>query len=203
MRESIFRIIIIFIVSFNLYSQNLWETNSILSDIMKGTGYNIEYDKLTSKINIYTSWKETYKYMRDSKFRFYKRYGRDLTLEFRHKSPYKIYVNNETPIIFTFEDGSETELLNIQKVVYNPYLMGNVEYYDIEVKYKFNDNNEFNNFANNSITNIRFNFINYLNEESFEDILMSPSITTNWRDKFSAFKEGIDKLEELKNSENL
>lgn len=203
MRESIFRIIIIFIVSFNLYSQNLWETNSILSDIMKGTGYNIEYDKLTSKINIYTSWKETYKYMRDSKFRFYKRYGRDLTLEFRHKSPYKIYVNNETPIIFTFEDGSETELLNIQKVVYNPYLMGNVEYYDIEVKYKFNDDNEFNNFANNSITNIRFNFINYLNEESFEDILMSPSITTNWRDKFSAFKEGIDKLEELKNSENL
>lgn len=203
MRESIFRIIIIFIVSFNLYSQNLWETNSILSDIMKGTGYNIEYDKLTSKINIYTSWKETYKYMRDSKFRFYKRYGRDLTLEFRHKSPYKIYVNNETPIIFTFEDGSETELLNIQKVVYNPYLMGNVEYYDIEVKYKFNDDNEFNNFANNSITNIRFNFINYLNEESFEDILMSPSITTNWRDKFSAFKEGINKLEELKNSENL
>lgn len=203
MRESIFRIIIIiFIVSFNLYSQNLRETNSILSDIMKGTGYNIEYDKLTSKINIYTSWKETYKYMRDSKFRFYKRYGKDLTLEFRYKSPYKIYVNNETPIIFTFEDGSETELLNIQKVVYNPYLMGNVEYYDIEVKYKFNDDNEFNNFANNSITNIRFNFINYLNEEGFDDILMSPSITTNWKDKFSAFKEGIDKLEELKNSEN-
>lgn len=202
MRESIFRIIIIFIVSFNLYSQNLRETNSILSDIMKGTGYNIEYDKLTSKINIYTSWKETYKYMRDSKFRFYKRYGKDLTLEFRYKSPYKIYVNNETPIIFAFEDGSETELLNIQKVVYNPYLMGNVEYYDIEVKYKFNDDNEFNNFANNSITNIRFNFINYLNEEGFDDILMSPSITTNWKDKFSAFKEGIDKLEELKNSEN-
>lgn len=193
---------IIFANSFNLYSQDFNKTNSILSDIMSGRGYGVEKDKLTSKINLYTSWKETYKYMRDSKFRFYKKYGKNLTLEFRYKSPYKIYVNNETPIIFTFENGSEVELLNIQKVIYSPYLMGNVEYYNIEVKYKFNNDGEFNNFANSSITNIRFNFINYLNEESFDDILMSPSVTANWRDKFSAFQEGIDKLEELKNSEN-
>lgn len=204
MQKFIFIVVfmIIFIISFNLYPQDLQETNSILSDIINGKGYSIEYDKLTSKINIYTPWKETYKYMRDAKFRFYKKYGKNLTLEFRYKSPYKIYVNNEMPIIFTFENGNETRLLNIQKVVYSPFLMGNVEYYDIEVKYKFNDDNEFNNFANNSITNIRFNFINYINEENFDDILMSPSITTNWQDKFSAFKEGIDKLEELKNFES-
>ena len=63
--------IIFFIISFNLYSQN---TNSILSDIMSGKNYNAERDKLTSKINIFTSWKETYKYMRDGKFRFYKKF---------------------------------------------------------------------------------------------------------------------------------
>ena len=105
-----------FIISFNLYSQNTQNTNSILSDIMSGKNYNAERDKLTSKINIFTSWKETYKYMRDGKFRFYKKFGKSLTLEFRYRSPHKIYVNNQTPIIFNFEDGSETQLYNIQKV---------------------------------------------------------------------------------------
>ena len=62
-----------FIISFNLYSQNTQNTNSILSDIMIGKNYNAERDKLTSTINIFTSWKETYKYMRDGKFRFYKK----------------------------------------------------------------------------------------------------------------------------------
>ncbi len=46
--------IIFFIISFNLYSQN---TNSILSDIVSGKNYNAERDKLTTKINIFTSWK--------------------------------------------------------------------------------------------------------------------------------------------------
>lgn len=200
MRKFIFMIIFTILhMSFNLHSQNSEETDTILSDIMSGKNYGFEKDRLTSKINIFTSWKETYKYMRDCRFRFYKRFGRTLTLEFRYRSPYKIFVSNETPIIFSFENGSETELYNIQKVVYSPYLMGNTEYYDIEIKYKFNDDSEFDNFANDSITNIRFNFINYLNEESFDDILMSPSITSNWQNKFSDFREGIDKLIELEN----
>ena len=199
MQKFIF--MIFFIISFNLYSQNNQNpqaTNTILSDIMSGRNYGFEKDELTSKINIFTSWKETYKYMRDCKFRFYKRNGRNLTLEFRYRSPYKIFVNNGTPIIFTFDGGSETRLTNIQRVIYSPYLMGNVEYYDIEVKYKFENDGEFDNFANNSITNIRFNFINYLNEEDFDDILMSPSITSNWQNKFSAFREGIEKINQLK-----
>ena len=195
-QKSIF--IIFFIVSFNLYSQNTQNTNSILSDIMSGKNYNAERDKLTSKINIFTSWKETYKYMRDGKFRFYKKFGKSLTLEFRYRSPHKIYINNQTPIIFNFEDGSETQLYNIQKVIYSPYLMGSVEYYNIEVKYKFNDDGEFQNFANSPITNIRFNFFDYMNEQNFENIIMSPSITTNWQNKFSLFKEGIDKVNQLK-----
>ena len=200
MRKFIFMIIFTILhMTFNLHSQNSEETDTILSDIMSGKNYGFEKDRLTSKINIFTSWKETYKYMRDCRFRFYKRFGRTLTLEFRYRSPYKIFVSNETPIIFSFENGSETELYNIQKVVYNPYLMGNTEYYDIEIKYKFNDDGEFDNFVNDSITNIRFNFINYLNEESFDDILMSPSITSNWQNKFSDFREGIDKLIELEN----
>lgn len=190
--------IIFLIISFNLYSQNSTNTNSIMSDIMSGKNYNAERDKLTSKINIYTSWKETYKYMRDGKFRFYKKFGRNLTLEFRYRSPHKIYVNNQTPIIFTFEDGSETELYNIQKVVYNPYLMGNIEYYEIEVKYKFNNDGEFENFASSPITNIRFNFFNYMNEGNFDNMIMSTSITTNWQNKFSLFKEGMDKINQLK-----
>lgn len=190
--------IIFFIISFNLYSQNTRNTNSILSDIMSGKNYNAERDKLTSKINIFTSWKETYKYMRDGKFRFYKKFGGSLTLEFRYRSPHKIYVNNQTPIIFNFEDGSETQLYNIQKVIYSPYLMGSVEYYNIEVKYKFNDDGEFQNFANSPITNIRFNFFDYMNEQNFENMIMSPSITTNWQNKFSLFKEGIDKVNQLK-----
>ena len=190
--------IIFLIISFNLYSQNSTNTNSIMSDIMSGKNYNAERDKLTSKINIYTSWKETYKYMRDGKFRFYKKFGKNLTLEFRYRSPHKIYVNNQTPIIFTFEDGSETELYNIQKVVYNQYLMGNVEYYEIEVKYKFNNDGEFENFASSPITNIRFNFFNYMNEENFDNMIMSPSVTTNWQNKFSLFKEGMDKINQLK-----
>lgn len=201
MRKFIFMIFLL-CLSFNLYSQNprdSEEAYTILSDIMNGKNYSFEKDKLTSKINIFTSWKETYKYMRDCRFRFYKKFGRNLTLEFRYRSPYKIFVNNQTPIIFSFENGNETELYNIQKVVYSPYLMGNVEYYDIEVKYRFNDGGEFDNFANDSITNIRFNFINYLNEEGFDDILMSPSITSNWQSKFFDFREGIDKLRELEN----
>lgn len=202
MRKFIFMIFFIIYFSFNLYSQNAAQnaegTNTILSDIMSGRNYSFEKDALTSKINIFTSWKETYKYMRDCKFRFYKRFGKSLTLEFRYRSPYKIFVNNRTPIIFTFDGGSQTELRNIQRVIYSPYLMGNVEYYDIEVKYKFDSDGEFDNFANDSITNIRFNFINYLNEEDFDDILMSPSITTNWQNKFSVFREGMNKVEELK-----
>ena len=190
--------IIFFIISFNLYSQNTQNTNSILSDIMSEKNYNAERDKLTSKINIFTSWKETYKYMRDGKFRFYKKFGRSLTLEFRYRSQHKIYVNNQTPIIFNFEDGSETQLYNIQKVIYNPYLMGRVEYYNIEVKYKFNDDGEFQNFANSPITNIKFNFFDYMNEQNFENMIMSPSITTNWQNKFLFFKEGIDKVNQLK-----
>lgn len=200
MLRFIFTIFFIIYISFNLYSQNNQDsrvTNTILSDIMSGRNYGFEKDRLTSKINIFTSWKETYKYMRDCKFRFYKKNGRNLTLEFRYRSPYKIFVNNQTPITFTFDGGSETRLTNIERAIYNPYLMGNVEYYDIEVKYKFENDSEFDNFANNSITNIRFNFINYLNEEDFDDILMSPSITTNWQNKFSAFREGIEKINQL------
>lgn len=199
MQKFIF--MIFFIISFNLYSQNNQNpqaTNTILSDIMSGRNYGFEKDELTSKINIFTSWKETYKYMRDCKFRFYKRNGRNLTLEFRYRSPYKIFVNNGTPIIFTFDGGSETRLTNIQRIIYSPHLMGNIEYYDVEVKYKFENDGEFDNFANNSITNIRFNFINYLNEEDFDDILMSTSITTNWQNKFSDFREGIEKINQLK-----
>ena len=87
MRKFIF--MIFFIISFNLYSQNNQNargTNTILSDIMSGKNYGFEKDELTSRINIFTSWKETYKYMRDCKFRFYKKFGRNLTLEFRYKS---------------------------------------------------------------------------------------------------------------------
>lgn len=187
-------ICIIFIISFNLYPQ----TN--LSDIIKN--YNTERDELTSKVNILTAWQETYKYMRESKFRFYKKYGRDITLEFRYRSPYKIYVNRETPIRFAFNDGSAAELYSIQRVIYNPYLTGNAEYYDIEVKYKFNNESEFDNFVNNPITNIRFSFFNYMDEANFDNITMSTSITTNWMNKFSIFKEGIEKIEELKNRKN-
>lgn len=148
-------------------------------------------------MNIYTSWKETYKYLRDNRFRFYKRAGRTLTLEFRYKYPSQLQVNNGTPITFTFDDGSTLELTNIQKVIYNPYLMGDINYYDVEVRYKFNQDNEFESFANKSISNIRFNFINQFGEEDYEDIGISILSTSNWQEIFRAFKDGIDALEEI------
>ncbi|CRF31452.1 hypothetical protein BRSU_0138 [Brachyspira suanatina] len=187
-----------FIISLSssfLYSQDNLNDNP--TNALKSRLFFTERDKLTSKINIYTSWKETYKYLRDNRFRFYKRAGRTLTLEFRYKYSSQLYVNSGTPIIFTFDDGSTIQLTNIQKVIYNPYLMGDMNYYDIEVRYKFNQDNEFESFANKSISNIRFNFINQFGEEDYEDIGISILSTSNWQEIFRAFKDGIDALEEI------
>ncbi|MEI0485847.1 hypothetical protein [Brachyspira intermedia] len=187
-----------FIISLSssfLYSQDNLDDNP--TNALKSRLFFTERDKLTSKMNIYTSWKETYKYLRDNRFRFYKRAGRTLTLEFRYKYPSQLYVNNGTPITFTFDDGSTLELTNIQKVIYNPYLMGDINYYDVEVRYKFNQDSEFESFANKSISNIRFNFINQFGEEDYEDIGISILSTSNWQEIFAAFKNGIDALEEI------
>lgn len=187
-----------FIISLSssfLYSQDNLDDNP--TNALKSRLFFTERDKLTSKMNIYTSWKETYKYLRDNRFRFYKRAGRTLTLEFRYKYPIQLYVNNGTPITFTFDDGSTLELTNIQKVIYNPYLMGDINYYDVEVRYKFNQDSEFESFANKSISNIRFNFINQFGEEDYEDIGISILSTSNWQEIFRAFKDGIDALEEI------
>ena len=187
-----------FIISLSssfLYSQDNLDDNP--TNALKSRLFFTERDKLTSKMNIYTSWKETYKYLRDNRFRFYKRAGRTLTLEFRYKNPIQLYVNNGTPITFTFDDGSTLELTNIQKVIYNPYLMGDINYYDVEVRYKFNQDSEFESFANKSISNIRFNFINQFGEEDYEDIGISILSTSNWQKIFRAFKDGIDALEEI------
>lgn len=187
-----------FIISLSssfLYSQDNLNDNP--TNALKSRLFFTERDKLTSKMNIYTSWKETYKYLRDNRFRFYKRAGRTLTLEFRYKYPSQLQVNNGTPITFTFDDGSTLELTNIQKVIYNPYLMGDINYYDVEVRYKFNQDNEFESFANKSISNIRFNFINQFGEEDYEDIGISILSTSNWQEIFRAFKDGIDALEEI------
>ena len=187
-----------FIISLSssfLYSQDNLDDNP--TNALKSRLFFTERDKLTSKMNIYTSWKETYKYLRDNRFRFYKRAGRTLTLEFRYKYPSQLQVNNGTPITFTFDDGSTIELTNIQKVIYNPYLMGDINYYDVEVRYKFNQDNEFESFANKSISNIRFNFINQFGEEDYEDIGISILSTSNWQEIFRAFKDGIDALEEI------
>ncbi|WP_300742517.1 hypothetical protein [uncultured Brachyspira sp.] len=187
-----------FIISLSssfLYSQDNLDDNP--TNALKSRLFFTERDKLTSKMNIYTSWKETYKYLRDNRFRFYKRAGRTLTLEFRYKYPSQLYVNNGTPITFTFDDGSTLELTNIQKVIYNPYLMGDINYYDVEVRYKFNQDSEFESFANKSISNIRFNFINQFGEEDYEDIGISILSTSNWQEIFRAFKDGIDALEEI------
>ncbi|MEI0447848.1 hypothetical protein R4J03_12435 [Brachyspira intermedia] len=187
-----------FIISLSssfLYSQDNLDDNP--TNALKSRLFFTERDKLTSKMNIYTSWKETYKYLRDNRFRFYKRAGRTLTLEFRYKYPSQLYVNNGTPITFTFDDGSTLELTNIQKVIYNLYLMGDINYYDVEVRYKFNQDSEFESFANKSISNIRFNFINQFGEEDYEDIGISILSTSNWQEIFRAFKDGIDALEEI------
>lgn len=130
----------------------LLSASFLYSDELKRGFFFTEKDKLTSKINIYTSWKETYKYLRDNRFRFYKRAGKTLTLEFRYRYPNPLFVNIGTPIIFTFEDGSTAQLTNIQKVIYNKYLMGDINYYDVEVRYKFNQDNEFNSFADMPIS---------------------------------------------------
>lgn len=191
--------IILFSSSF-LYSQD--NTNDNATNALKSRLFFTERDKLTSKMNIYTSWKETYKYLRDNRFRFYKRAGRTLTLEFRYKYPSRMFVNSGTPIIFTFDDGSTVQLTNIQKVIYNPYLMGDINYYDIEVRYKFNQDTEFESFANKSISNIRFNFINQFGEEDYEDIGISILSTSNWQAMFTAFKNGMDALEELQGTNN-
>ena len=189
---------IILLSSSFVYSQD----DADLTNALKSRLFFTERDKLTSKMNIYTSWKETYKYLRDNRFRFYKRAGRTLTLEFRYKYPSQLQVNNGTPIIFTFDDGSTIELANIQKVIYNPYLMGDINYYDVEVRYKFNQDSEFESFANKSISNIRFNFINQFGKEDYEDIGISILSTSNWREIFAAFKNGIDALEELQGTNN-
>ncbi|MEI0558441.1 hypothetical protein [Brachyspira intermedia] len=192
-----------FIISLSssfLYSQDNLDDNP--TNALKSRLFFTERDKLTSKINIYTSWKETYKYLRDNRFRFYKRAGRTLTLEFRYKYPSQLQVNNGTPITFTFDDGSTIELTNIQKVIYNPYLMGDINYYDVEVRYKFNQDTEFESFANKSISNIRFNFINQFGEEDYEDIGISILSTSNWQEIFAAFKNGIDALEEIQGTNN-
>ena len=75
-----YRYIFIFIVfsSLMLFAQNDMDTNSIMYDIIKNRAYITERDKLTSKINIFTSWKNTQKYMRENSFRFFKRYGRTI-----------------------------------------------------------------------------------------------------------------------------
>ena len=192
-----------FIISLSssfLYSQDNLDDNP--TNALKSRLFFTERDKLTSKMNIYTSWKETYKYLRDNRFRFYKRAGRTLTLEFRYKYPSQLQVNNGTPITFTFDDGSTIGLTNIQKVIYNPYLMGDINYYDVEVRYKFNQDNEFESFANKSISNIRFNFINQFGEEDYEDIGISILSTSNWQEIFRAFKDGIDALEEIQGTNN-
>ena len=188
-----------FIISLSssyLYSQD--DANP--TNALKSRLFFTERDKLTSKINIYTSWKETYKYLRDNRFRFYKRAGRTLTLEFRYKYPSQMKVNSGTPIIFTFDDGSTIQLTNIQKVIYNPYLMGDINYYDIEVRYKFNQDSEFESFANKSISNIRFNFVNQFGEDDYEDIGISILSTSNWQEIFSAFKNGMDALEQIQSN---
>ncbi len=188
-----------FIISLSssyLYSQD--DANP--TNALKSRLFFTERDKLTSKINIYTSWKETYKYLRDNRFRFYKRAGRTLTLEFRYKYPSQMKVNSGTPIIFTFDDGSTIQLTNIQKVIYNPYLMGDINYYDIEVRYKFNQDSEFESFASKSISNIRFNFVNQFGEDDYEDIGISILSTSNWQEIFSAFKNGMDALEQIQSN---
>lgn len=199
-----YRYIFILIVfsSLMLSAQNNMDTNSIMYDILKNRAYITERDKLTSKINIFTSWKNTQKYMRENSFRFFKRNGRTLTLEFRYRYPYYFQVASSTPIIFMFDDGSTLELTNIQKTVYNPFTMGNLKYYDIEVRYKFNNDNEFDNFTTKSISNIRFNFINNLNENTYEDIAISPTATSNWQSNFTMFRDAINKLEEIQGSAN-
>ncbi|WP_295160094.1 hypothetical protein [uncultured Brachyspira sp.] len=175
----------------------LLSASFLYSDELKRGFFFTEKDKLTSKINIYTSWKETYKYLRDNRFRFYKRAGKTLTLEFRYRYPNPLFVNIGTPIIFTFEDGSTAQLTNIQKVIYNKYLMGDINYYDVEVRYKFNQDNEFNSFADKSISNIRFNFVNQFGENDYEDIGISALYTSNWKEIFSSFRNAMEKLEEL------
>lgn len=199
-----YRYIFIFIMfsSLMLSAQNNMDTNSIMYDILKNRAYITERDKLTSKINIFTSWKNTQKYMRENSFRFFKRNGRTLTLEFRYRYPYYFQVASSTPIIFMFDDGSTLELTNIQKTVFTPFTMGNLQYYEIEVKYKFNDDNEFDNFTTKSISNIRFNFINNFNENTYEDISISPTATSNWQSNFTMFRDAINKLEEVQNSTN-
>ena len=199
-----YRYIFIFIMfsSLMLSAQNNMDTNSIMYDILKNRAYITERDKLTSKINILTSWKNTQKYMRENSFRFFKRNGRTLTLEFRYRYPYYFQVASSTPIIFMFDDGSTLELTNIQKTVFTPFTMGNLQYYEIEVKYKFNDDNEFDNFTTKSISNIRFNFINNLNENTYEDIAISPTATSNWQSNFTMFRDAINKLEEIQGSAN-
>lgn len=187
-----------FIIS--VFSSFLYSQINNNDDILKSRLFFTEKDKLTSKMNIYTSWKYTYKYLRDNRFRFYKRAGRTLTLEFRYKYPNQISVNSGTPIIFTFDDGSTVQLTNIQKAVYNPYLMGDINYYDIEVKYKFNQDNEFDSFAGKPISNIRFNFINQFGEDYYEDIAISSLYTKNWQEIFNAFKNGMEALEEIQQS---
>lgn len=199
-----YRYIFILIVfsSLMLSAQNNMDTNSIMYDILKNRAYITERDKLTSKINIFTSWKNTQKYMRENSFRFFKRNGRTLTLEFRYRYPYYFQVASSTPIIFMFDDGSTLELTNIQKTVFTPFTMGNLQYYEIEVKYKFNDDNEFDSFTTKSISNIRFNFINNFNENTYEDISISPTATSNWQSNFTMFRDAINKLEEVQNSTN-
>lgn len=187
----------IFFISNILYSQE-----NMKDDILNSRYFFAERDKLTSKMNLYTSWKETYKYMRDNRFRFYKRNGRTMTLEFRYKYPSQIFVTNGMPIVFSFNDGSSIQLSNLQKVIYNPYLMGDTEYYDVEVRYKFNDDSEFDVFANAAVTNIRFNFIDRFGAEIYDDIAISSLTTSNWQVIFSAFRDGIQKLEELNNANN-
>ena len=201
MNKLLISFFIIFIYFSSLYSQQMNNSNET-NDILKSRLFFTERDKLTSKINIYTSWKYTYEYLRDNKFRFYKRAGRTITLEFRYKYPAHISVNRGTPIVFTFNNGSTVQLSNIQKVIYNPFMMGKVRFYDVEVRYKFNDDAEFDSFANSQITNIRFNFINEFNEETYDDIYISPLATTNWQTVFSAYKEGMAKLEELQSTNN-
>ncbi len=202
MNKLLISFFIIFTYFSCLYSQQTNDamqinTSNATNDILKSRLFFTERDKLTSKMNIYTSWKDTYKYLRDNRFRFYKRVGRTITLEFRYKYPGQIFVNRGTPIIFTFDDGSTVQLSNIQKVIYNPFMMGDLRFYDVEVRYKFNDDAEFESFASRPISNIRFNFVNEFNEETYDDIYISPLATTNWQMVFSAYRDGIAKLEEL------
>lgn len=195
------KLIVFLLLSIVLYSQeaNNNEEN-IINTLRTNKAYLNERDKLTSKLNIFTSWKNSYKYLRDNKFRFYKRYGRSLTLEFKYKNPYMLSVTNSTPIVFMFENGGTVQLTNIQYTVYNPYMMGKLKYYEIEVHYKFNADSDFSTFANSPITNIRFNFINYLNTEEFDDISFSSSVSSNWQSNFNLFYEGVEQLDSLTNN---